>query len=931
MILLEDLLIAAGGQVHGPIGPTAIGATIFESFCFDSRVIQPGQLFLAVKTERADGHDYIADACAGGAAGVLCQRAMNIRATCIVVPDTRQAIQDWARFILAKQHVEVIGITGSVGKTTAKEAIAAVLGAPAPDSAVFKNRANYNGLYGLPIALGELRPEQRIAVLEMAADHLGEIGRLARIAPPDIAVVTTVEPAHLEAFGSLEAIAREKGDLIAALRPAGLAVLNADDPRVLALAGRTNARVITYGTCPHNSSDCHPERVNNTTPATTQRQRRVSMAAPRSFARISPQPTLSDQLAQDDVSMHPGASNGMPVCPDIYATDILVSREGTSFTVNTPAGCRKINIPLLGRHQVYAALAAIAVGLARGVELDTIAARLAEMPRVPGRLNPLPGRRGSLLLDDSYSASPAAVEAALETLAALDARHRIAVLGDMLELGDYEAAGHERVGRQAARVLDLLVTKGNRARSIADAARAAGMPADQVIVTHIPEDAARAVLERLAPGDVALIKGSLATRMEQIVRLLMDEPHLAPDLLVRQDAAWQQIVTISPDRPTWLEIDLGAIAHNVRRLKALAGEAQLMISLKADAYGHGAIQVAQTALLNGATWLGVACLSEGIALRQAGIRAPILVLGYTPAWQARDVLRHDLTATVFDLDVARAFSRAALALDRPARVHVKVDTGMGRLGVFPDQALAFISTLRELPGLVVEGIFTHLSVADGTSDWERTYSAEQLAAFDRVLADLAAAGIHIPLVHAENSAALLKDDGPSKIDHRPSSIDHRPYSLVRPGIAVYGLDPSPQVPCPPDFRSALAWKTQVAQVKELPPGSFIGYGATYRTSGCERIAVIPVGYADGFRRAPHHWGEVLVRGQRAPITGRVCMDQTMINVTNIPGVRQGDEVVLIGCQGDDRITAEEVAARLGTINYEVVSAILARVPRETLA
>ena len=910
MILLADLLAATGGQVHGPVGPTAVGptavgptavgSTTFESFCFDSRVIRPGQLFLAVKTERADGHDYIADACKGGATGILCQHPVDVHAagaTCIVVPDTRQAIQDWARFILAKQQVAVIGITGSVGKTTAKEAIAAVLGALASDSAVFKNRANYNGLYGLPIALGELRPEHRIAVLEMAADHLGEIGRLARIAPPDIAVVTTVEPAHLEAFGSLEAIAREKGDLVAALPPSGLAVLNADDPRVLAMAERTSARVITYGTCAEDNHGDTEDTENET-----------------ESGRTPCSPCLRGSI-----------------CPDVYATDILVSREGTSFTVNTPAGGRKINVSLLGRHQVYAALAAIAVGLARGVELDTIAGRLAAMPRVPGRLNPLPGRRGSLLLDDSYSASPAAVEAALETLAALDARHRIAVLGDMLELGEYETTGHERVGRQAARVLDLLVTKGNRARSIADAARAAGMPADQVIVTYTPEDAARAVLERLAPGDVALVKGSLATRMEQVVRLLMDEPHLAPDLLVRQDAAWQQIVTISPDRPTWLEVDLGAIAHNVRRLKQIAGEAQLMISLKADAYGHGAIQVAQTALLNGATWLGVACLSEGLALRQAGIRAPILVLGYTPAWQARDLLRHDLTATVFDLDVARAFSRAALALDRPARVHVKVDTGMGRLGVFPDQALAFIRTLRELPGLVVEGIFTHLSVADGASDWEQAYSTEQLAAFARVLTDLAAAGIHIPLTHAENSAALLQKDRLVSNDLRHSSFVLRHSSLVRPGIAVYGLDPSPQVPCPPDFRPALAWKTQVAQVKALPPDSFVGYGATYCTAGCERIAVIPVGYADGFRRAPHHWGEVLVRGQRAPITGRVCMDQTMINVTHIPGVRQGDEVVLIGCQGDDRITAEEVAARLGTINYEVVSAILARVPRETLA
>ena len=646
-------------------------------------------------------------------------------------------------------------------------------------------------------------------------------------------------------------------------------------------------------------------------------------------------------LSQEDPAGAPAS-----ICPDIYATDILVSRDGTSFTVNTPAGSRKVYISLLGRHQVYAALAAIAVGLARGVALDVIVSCLAELPRVPGRLNPLPGRRGSLILDDSYSASPAAVEAALETLAALDARHRIAVLGDMLELGDYEAAGHERVGKRAAGVLDLLVTKGNRARRIADAARAAGMPAEQIVVTYTAEDAARAVLERLAPGDVALIKGSLATRMEQTVRLLMDEPHLALELLVRQDAAWQQIVTISPDRPTWLEIDLGAIAHNVRRLKELAGEAQLMISLKADAYGHGAIQVAQTALLNGATWLGVACFGEGVALRQAGIRARILILGYTPAWQARDVLRHDLSATLFDLDVARAFSRAALAVDRPAPVHVKVDTGMGRLGVFPEHAPDFVRSLCALPGLIVEGIFTHLSVADGASDWERAYCAEQLAAFDKVLAELAAAGIRIPLIHAENSAALLRrghgdtetrghgDAATRQQTRLPASSFQLPasiFQLVRPGIAVYGLDPSPQAPCPPDFRPALAWKTQVAQVKVYPPGSFIGYGATYRTSGVERIAAIPVGFADGFRRAPRHWGEVLVRGRRAPITGRVCMDQTMINVTDIPDVRQGDEVVLIGRQGDDRITAEEVAERLGTINYEVVSAILARVPRETLA
>jgi Alr-MurF fusion protein len=881
MIHLDDLLAATGGMLHGP--PRA---TVFDSFCFDSRLVQPGQLFLAVKTDRADGHDHIRHACADGATGVLCQHPLDLsdlKATCIVVPDTRLAVQHWARYTLAQRGLDVIGITGSVGKTTAKEAIAAVLGARHP---VFKNRANYNGIYGLPIALGELLPEQRVAVLEMAADHFGEIASLCRIAPPGIAVVTTVEPAHLETFGSLEAIAREKGDLVAALPPSGMAVLNADDPRVLAMRERTAARVVTFGTEGVHGPNERPQ-------------------------------------------------------PDVFAKGIVVTREGLHFTVELPAGRCVVHLPLLGRHQVYAALAAIAVGLARGVELETIGRTLAKLSHLPGRLNPLPGRRGSLLLDDTYSSSPAAVEAALETLAALEGRRKIAVLGDMLELGAHEAAGHEQAGRRAAAVCDLLVTKGERARRIADGARAAGLNGDQAVVTYTAEDAARAVLDRLGPGDVVLIKGSLATRMEQVVRLLMEDPTAATEVLVRQDAAWLGTVTVSPDRPTWLEIDLGAIAHNVRRLLEMAGGAGLMISLKADAYGHGAVQVAHTALLNGATWLGVACFSEGKALRQASITAPILVLGYTPAWQARDVLRHGLTAAVFDLDVARALSRAALALDKEARVHVKVDTGMGRLGVFPGAALDFVRSLRELPGLVVEGIFTHLSVADGASEWETAYTADQLAAFDRVLEDLAGAGIEFPLVHAENSAALIRnvkredvnpkptmDDRLSTIDQRPSSIVHH---LIRCGIAVYGLDPSPQVRCPPDFRPALSWKTQVAQVKELPPGSRVGYGGTYVTRGVERIAVIPVGYADGFRRSPQNWGEVLVRGRRAPVVGRVCMDQTMIDVTGVPGVRQGDEVVLIGPQGEDRITAEEVAARLGTINYEVVSAILARVPREGLA
>jgi alanine racemase len=259
-------------------------------------------------------------------------------------------------------------------------------------------------------------------------------------------------------------------------------------------------------------------------------------------------------------------------------------------------------------------------------------------------------------------------------------------------------------------------------------------------------------------------------------------------------------------------------------------------------------------------------------------------------------------------------SRAVAAL-RPASgtvpVHVKVDTGMARLGLAPHEVLPFVERLASLPGIDVEGIFTHFSTAENP---DQTYTHWQLDQFNQALSQLTRAGLRPRLVHAANSAATL-------------TLPASHFDLVRVGIALYGLAPGPEVPLPAGIRPAVQWKTQVAQVRCLPPGAFVGYGNTYRTERAQSIATIPVGYADGFRRAPLHWPYVLVRGQRVPIVGRVSMDQTMLDVTGVPGVRQGDEVVLIGRQGDAEITVDQVAAALGTINYEVVSEILARVPR----
>jgi alanine racemase len=366
-----------------------------------------------------------------------------------------------------------------------------------------------------------------------------------------------------------------------------------------------------------------------------------------------------------------------------------------------------------------------------------------------------------------------------------------------------------------------------------------------------------------------------------------------------------------PNRPTWIRVDMEAIAYNVRRIKELIGpDVALMAVVKANAYGHGAVPVSTTALNNGAEYLGVASMNEAIELREAGIDAPILVLGYTPAWAARQVIRYDLTIALYDIEIARAFDRAAREMNATVNAHVKIDTGMARLGLLPGDITGFFRAVRNFKSIMVEGIFTHFSVADEDPD----YTQWQIENFEKIVDPLLAAGYRFKYVHAANSAGAI---------HIPNSR----FNMVRTGIAMHGLNPGPLSPVPADFRPALEWKTTIAQVKRLPPGSYIGYGNTYRTQGTQTIAIIPVGYADGFRRAPKRWQKVLVKGEFAPLVGRVSMDQAAIDVTEIEGVQIGDEVVLIGKQGGRQLTADDVADYLDTINYEVVSTILARVPR----
>jgi len=375
----------------------------------------------------------------------------------------------------------------------------------------------------------------------------------------------------------------------------------------------------------------------------------------------------------------------------------------------------------------------------------------------------------------------------------------------------------------------------------------------------------------------------------------------------------------------WAEIDLKAIAHNVAELRRITQpEARLMAVVKADGYGHGAIEIAQCALQNGAATLGVARIEEGIRIRQAGIQTPILIFGYTLPEQVTDLLEYDLTPCVYAAASARNFSRRAASLGKKIKAHLKVDTGMGRLGQLPQNfrsdnstaiaadALEETRTIAALDGLELEGICTHFATADSK---DKTDAEKQLHLFITYLKRLQQAGLNPPVRHAANSAAL--------IDMPQSHFD-----MVRPGIAIYGLYPSDEVQKNKvSLKPAMALKARIIHLKKVPAGFKVSYGGTHETQRPTTIATVPVGYADGLNRQLSNRGQMLVHGQRVPIIGRICMDLTMLDVGSIENVQVGDEVVVFGQQNNATLTVDEMAALLNTINYEIVSTITARVPR----
>ena len=369
-------------------------------------------------------------------------------------------------------------------------------------------------------------------------------------------------------------------------------------------------------------------------------------------------------------------------------------------------------------------------------------------------------------------------------------------------------------------------------------------------------------------------------------------------------------LTTSP--PTIAVVDLSALTANLRQARQfLSPGCDILAVVKANAYGHGAVAITKALVQQGVTRFAVATIQEGAQLRDAGIQAQILVMGALPPAQLADLLGYDLTPVIYESNIAAELAARRGAPSTPYPVHLKVDTGMGRLGLLPEQVLPLLQSPAFQGPLRLAGLMTHLADADNA---DPAYTKIQIERFQTVLAGLRKAGLSVPLIHAANSAAILG---------HPAAH----FNLVRPGIMLYGYSTAPQSSQAATLTPVLSLRSQVAQVRRLAQGDSVSYNRSFVAARPSKIAVLPIGYADGYSRTLSNRGHVLVQGRRCPVVGRVCMDMTLIDVTDLPDIRSGDEAVLIGRQGADTILATDLAAWSGTIPYEVLCGIGPRVPR----
>ncbi len=828
-----DLIAGADQGAHAPS---------LDAICVDTRQpVDQDALFVALQGPHFDGHDFVDQAFQRGAAAAIVDRRapqwnpwLDDGRALLVVDDTLQALQAMAAHWRHSFDIPVVAITGSNGKTIVKDMLAAIA---SQAMTVHRSPGSFNSQVGVALSLLGLRQEHDLAVIEAGISQVGEMARLQTMIEPTHGILTNIGLAHAAGLPSLTITAREKRQLFA----------HTDGPVVL----------------PTDVEQLQPPQFHVKHPLW-----------------VGPHP--GDDFPHDGDYLGVQRHRGRGHCDD---------PNTQTFELHRPQGPPlAIDLHLPGDHNVQNAAQAAALALSLGFDDRAIQQGLKTYRLRSMRLEIHTTGTGITLINDAYNADPASVRAALTVLDRYAGDHRrVAVLGDMLDLGKRAPAAHRQIGAHVAHLgIDALFCVGHLARHIGAGAEEAGMDPDAIASVDDLHQLHPLLDDHLHPGDVLLLKASRDLGLDR--------------------AATRLLESVAATR---LYVDLDAIAHNFHALKRHLDDVAVMAVVKSFGYGNDATRISQTLVAQGVDALAVAFPDEAIPLRRHHLNIPIAVTN-ARAEEADKLVKYRLQPLVYTDAVLQALADEARRQGRSVAIHLAIDTGMRRAGLRPQDVLPFARRVQRTPGLSIAGTMTHLAAADMPR--EDDFTAAQLQRFDRAVADLNEAGIDPGLLHVANTATAWR-------------FPQARYDMIRIGLGIYGLHPSEAVADEAHTtRAALRLTSRILHTHRVDPGDTVGYGRRWKAPSPRRLATVAAGYNDGIPYFLSNQGHVLIAGQRCPIVGSVCMDATMVDITDTDA-QVGDEVVFFGHQQGAHLAIDEWADLGPTINYELLCNISPRVRR----
>jgi alanine racemase len=823
---LDRIAHEIGGELRGPASPLPL-----DRVCTDSRGAAPGALFIALRGQRADGHRFLADAFHNGATAALISRdrlaglALDPAWPLVAVPDPLRGLQALARWYRREHFSRVLAITGSNGKTIVKDALKGLLAG----RQILASPGSYNSQLGLPLAVlsGE-RPEP-LAILEVGISAPGEMAALEEIARPNYGILTNIGLAHFAAFGTREAIAREKIKLFQRIPEDGWVLLPPAEPTLSALASTIKCPIYEVG----------------------------------------------------------GKNQPLSLSP------LTLTEDGQLLELSIPSqGSRSIRVKTRSPEIISDLHFAASAAHLLGAGLEEIASVLEGYAPTATRMELWSSPQGIRIINDGSSSDPISVHAALRSATLGASRHgrKMFAFAGMRELGSNSDREHVQVGAQAAECgFSHLFLVGNGELESTAAGYKSVRPEGSVLQVKTADELKDRLLPLLRPGDTVLFKGPRNAGMVKAVRDLSGA--------IAQRCLW---------------VNLAAIEGNIARLRRhCGGSVHILAMLKAMAYGTGLVQLGSWMSRLGIHHIGVSSANEGVAVRKTGADQDIFVFLSDPE-DVDNLLRFRLTPVIYSAELVEAFAASLAGSGRVLDVHLKVDTGMHRLGVAPKVAVDLAQRIRGSGVMRLTGVCTHFAAAeDPASD---SFTRQQIATFDQVIAGLRAQGFANLQIHAANTAGAIR-------------FPEAHYNMVRIGLGLYGIHPSEAGRQVLDLELAVGVTSRITSIQEFAPGDTLGYNRTFTATRRTKVGIVPFGYDDGLPWRLSGVGQVLVEGRPAPIVGRISMDQMQVDLTDIPGVTVGAEVLLYGTHNGHTLRPEQVAEKAGTIPYELLTRLGERVHR----